>query len=218
MEQLAKTCKVLYDKEFIDNQKLFKDGYSYNKILYESKQEFDCLCQEFKDGLSNLIKSNNIDDWTYIDWQSPNNFGLQYSCPCEEVLGEALSKLTKNQNKKWVENMSDILGCAIRGIAKSISLMNSFNEETECDECGNERIEINFQEKFENRNICNIMITNMINNILFDEEKIGDGGGCALGQMDKIKQFKCEKCNKFCEFIDNWDDEFECEICVDCSV
>jgi len=220
MEQLAKTCKVLYEQEFLDNQKLFKKGYYYDKILYETEEEYQTLCNDFKTELPILIKDYNIDDWTYIDYIGREKFGLTFSSSLEYVLEKALSKLSKNQNKIWVNNIIDILSCAVRGLAKSIKYMKIFNEYTDCEECGNEDIYINFQDKFKEREICNIMIVNIINGILFNDNDDGNnlsGGGGYKGQMEKIIQFKCKKCDNFCDMLVYvWDNINEGEMCYSC--
>lgn len=193
-----------------------------NKVFYNSKAEYDELCNNFKQELPKLIKKNRVDDWIYHDYSNKENFGLQYSCPVWEELQAALSKLTKNQNENWVDNITDILTCAIQGLAKSISYMHIFDDEEEyeeCEECGNE-IEIgsvSFQEYFRNREICNLMIINIINGILFDDDGEGDTlSGCDnAGQMEKIIQFKCEKCNNLCDNLIDYDDTEE-EMCWDC--
>ena len=85
--------------------------------------------------------------------------------------------------------------------------MNKFNEYVDCEECGNDEIDVNFQDKFKEREICNIMLINVINGILFDDN----------GEMDKIIQFKCKKCNNFCDMLDGWDNELNDGICYDCN-
>ncbi len=79
---------------------------------------------------------------------------------------ERLNKLTKNQNQEWINNMIDILCCAfclifLFGRCNSIILV----------ECKNNGFE--FQDRFKNRKICNVMITHMCNCIIFDDD--GDG-------------------------------------------
>ncbi len=212
---MAKTCKILYEQEFLDNQKLFKQGYSHNKILYENMKEYECLCNEFKNKLPILIKDNNIDDWLRMD----GKFRLSGSSDIEYILNTSLTTLSKNQNKLWVNHMTDILSCAVRGLATSINYMNKFNEYANCEECSNDEIDVNFQDKFKERGICNIMIINVINSILFDDN--ATNGGCHYGntggEMDKIIQFKCKKCNKFCDMLDRWDNELNDGICYDCN-
>ena len=200
---MAKTCRILYEQEFLDNQKLFKQGYSHNKILYENMKEYEFLCNEFKNKLPILIKDNNIDDWLRMD----GKFRLRISYDIEYILNTALTTLSKNQSKLWVNHMTDILSCAVRGLATSINYMNKFNEYVDCEECGNDEIDVNFQDKFKEREICNIMLINVINGILFDDN----------GEMDKIIQFKCKKCNNFCDMLDCWDNEFNDGICYDCN-
>jgi len=188
------------------------------KILYESKEEYNKICDDFKIELPRLIRENNIDDWTYSDWINKENFGLRFSAPLEDVLENALSKLSKNSNKEWVNHMVDILSCAVRGLAHSIKYMDKFNECEECEECGDDSIYVNFQYKFKEREICNVMIVNLINGILFDDD--GDGntlsGADDSGQLAKIIQFKCNMCNCFCEMIDVWDNNNNSEMCYEC--
>ena len=113
--------------------------------------------------------------------------------------------------------MSYILECAIRGLAKSISYMNVFNQYINCDSC-DEEIHVNFQNNFQNNKICNIMITNIVNNILFDVEFVDAGydNDGQIGQLGEIIQFKCKKCNKFGNKIDVYDDETNEEMCFTC--
>ena len=96
--------------------------------------------------------------------------------------------------------------------------MNIFNQHIRCEECENEDIYVNFQDKFKEREICNIMIVNVINGILFDNNDDGNtlSGGDNVGQMEKIIQSKCKKCNNFCDMLDVWGNENEDEMCYNC--
>jgi hypothetical protein len=218
MEQLAKTCKILYDQEFLDNQKLFKQGYSHNKILYENNEEYKKLCNEFKRELPILLEDNRIDDWDNVrNIDIEDEFCIRYECPLESVLEKALSTLSKHQNKKWVNDMIDILSCAVRGLANSINYMD-IDKHIECEECGNEDNYINVQDNFKETKICNRMIVNVINGILFGEDARGYtfGGGDNCGQLAKISQFKCQNCGHFCDMVDRWDNKNEDEMCYEC--
>lgn len=162
-------------------------------ILYDSQKEYNLLCDEFKSELPILIRIHNIDVWTYT-YKGSEKFGLSFSNFCEEVIQKLLTKLTKNQNEEWVINMSYILSSATRGLAKSISQIHK----------------IEYADIFKKREICNIMIINMINNILFDIES--DLCGCEnIGEIEKIKMIKCIKCNNYYNLLADWDN-----LCSNC--
>jgi predicted RNA-binding Zn-ribbon protein involved in translation (DUF1610 family) len=186
------------------------------RILYDSIEEYNKLCNDFKNELPELIRNNNIDDWTYMDYPYLK-YGLHYSACLNNTLHDALKKLTKNQNNNWVNNIIDILECAIRGLAKSIEYIDNFDDYIECDECGNEEIVVNFQAKFKEREICNIMIINIINGILFCGDTDGStlSGGDNFGQMEKIAHFECNTCNKFFNRCDICD-ENNIDMCYNC--
>jgi len=201
MELLAQTCRALYDEEFLNNQKLFKDNYSHNKILYGSLYEYNTYRNTFIDELPDLIKYNNIDDWQHSGWTSAPKtaLGLKYSNDCESVLHNALLKLTKNQNKQWVDNMSYLLGGAIRGLAKTGNTMNDIEAEP-CEECGNDATFVDIKDIYRHRHITNKMIVGMVNNMLFDIEMI-EAGTDDQGALSRIIQFKCNRCNKFTDML-----------------
>lgn len=55
-------------------------------------EEYEILCNEFKNELPTLLRNNNIDDWTYLDY--PNiKFGLRYSACFSDALYDALKKV-----------------------------------------------------------------------------------------------------------------------------
>lgn len=197
MEQLAKTCKTLYDKEFLDNQKLFKQGYSHQKVLYDSIQEYNELEEEFRTQLPEVIKNIGLDDWGDIymrhmqlefDWIMNKNF---------YELTNALLKLIKN-NKKAYE-IFNIIYLTLDGIVRSCDNIYNYNENTICEECSSDIecndcetiIQTSYENIFLNKKFCNKMITNMILNILFSDTSGTEG------VIDDIRQFKCKKCGKF---------------------
>jgi hypothetical protein len=51
-----------------------------------------------------------------------------------------------------------------------------------------------FQNKFKNREICNIITVNIVMGILFNDDDVGGGDASGeLGEFNKIIKFKC--CN-----------------------
>ena len=147
-----------------------------SKILYENDKELSLLVQTFKQNISKLVSDNEIDKWTWSACGG-ESYGIQYSCPVEESLKNEILKLTKNQNPEWVENISDTIGCAIRATAFSISCMDKFG--------------VKFQNKFKNREICNIMAVKLIIGILFNDEDAGESDCSEYAQLYKIVKFKC---------------------------
>lgn len=215
MEHLAKTCKILYDKEFLDNQKLFKQGYSHQKVLYDSIQEYNELEEKFRTKLSEVIKNIGLDDWYYYGDMFKYKTGLDV-----EQLYNIIIKLIKNQTNETVDNITNIIYLALDGLVESCNSIVDYTEDIICEECGSDIecnscgtiIQTNFTAIFLNKKFCNKMITNMILNILFSDTSGTEG------IIDDIRQFKCKKCGKF----ENWllsKEETECneEMCFECN-
>lgn len=70
--------------------------------------------------------------------------------------------------------------------------------------------EIEMQEGFENRKICNIMWVGLITNVLFDTEA-REVGGEEWGLLRKVRLFKCPGCEKLT------DELFVEKVCIDCD-
>ena len=153
---------------------------NHGKVIYNTFDEYKVLCDQFKNDLPQLIHVNRIDDWTYANYSNVRNtnFGIQFSNRFENALVLALSKLTKDKIPYWVKNTAEILGNAIRGLAKSVSRMKNIRHSiVSCSDCGQDEV-VEVQEGFEDHIICNILIEGMINNVLFDTE--GEEMGSAM--------------------------------------
>ncbi len=156
-----------------------------NKILYENDEELTQLVEIFKQNISKLVSDNEIDKWTWSGCGG-ESYGIQYSCPVEESLKGEILKLTKNQNPEWVENISQTIGCAVRATAFSIECMGKFGYE--------------FQTKFKNREICNIIVVKMMIGILFNDMDAGESDGDDYAQLYKMVKFRCcEGEGRFCK-------------------
>lgn len=186
----------------------------HGKVIYDSLDEYKVLCKQFKTDLPQLISDNRIDDWTYSDYDYKTKFGIQFSNRFEGVLFEALSTLTKNQVPDWTKSTADILSDAIRGMAKSVSRMKHIRHSVVvCSYCENEEV-VEMDEGFEDREVCNIMIVGMINNVLFDTEG-EEMGSDECGMLQKVRLFKCGKCSNL---VDEIFEEELYNICVNCEV
>lgn len=173
---------------------------SLNKVLYDSLEEYENLVHEFKSSLPNIIREDELDDWTYTDYNYEQKFGLQFSKSCSGIYG-ALSKLTKNKNEQWVIMMGRVISNAIRGIAYSVNNMKS-STNILCECCGvvttHDDCEI-----FLKREMCNTLMVNMIFGIICD-----DGQNQDENELSNIRQFNCKNCGG----IDYIDGEF-CQGC-----
>ena len=165
------------------------------KVIYDSLEEYRSLRSEFEANLPQLIREKRIDDWTHSNPGYTVKYGIQFSNRFEDALLPALAKLTKDQIPEWAESTADMLSCAIRGIAKSVSKMDGLRHSVAtCSDCGQEDV-IEMQEGFEAPEICNVMCVGLINNVLFDTEA-EDVGSEEWGMMRKVRLFKCPGCEQ----------------------
>ena len=112
-------------------------GGGYFAIVYDSEEEYQLMCNEFRTEFRGLITEYHIDDWNFPEFKevndlhSPHHFGLPYSGNLCEILHKTLMKLTKNQNETWVDNITNILYLGIQGLAQSVSSMNNLLRPTD---------------------------------------------------------------------------------------
>ena len=188
-----------------------------NKIVYDSEEEYKSVSNEFRKEFQGLITEYDIDYWKYGDYMDKSpQFGLPFSSNLYEILHKTLMKLTKKQNEKWVDNISNILYLGIRGLAQSVSYMNNIRYYTECNHCGNPEVCVETQNSFRQRELCNTMIVHMMNTILFDlvDEKGETLDGCEnSGHLTQIVHITCKICNN----VYNISHGFE-NICYDCHI
>ena len=156
-----------------------------NYIYYDNESDLEAHVETFKQNISKVVSDNDIDKWTWFGCGG-ESYGIQYSCQVEEILNIEIIKLTKNQNPEWVENISQTIGCAIRATAFSISCMDKFG--------------VNFQQKFKNREICNIIVVKMMIGILVNDMDAGESDDPGYAQLYKMVKFRCcEGKGQFCK-------------------
>jgi len=188
---------------------------THGKIRYETEEEYETLRETFKRELPYRIRSHALDNWAdkwaYIDGQSlAVKWGLLHSAPLERTLETALLKLTKNQDHEWVLHMSEVLGLAIRGVANTVTKVAC--KRIECEDCGNEDMQV--RDIFRERPLCNQMIANMVNSVLFDDDpEISYAGGTNTGQITNRIQYRCRHCNDYYDGV--WmEAQNQCVNCV----
>ena len=187
-------------------------------IVYDSEEEYKSMSNEFRKEFQELINEYHLDYWKYYDYMNNNSehFGLPFSGNLYEILHKTLMKLTKKQNEKWVDNISNILYLGIRGLAQSVSYMNNIRYNTKCTNCGNPDVCVKTQHSFQQRELCNTMIVHMVNTILFDlvDEKGETLDGCEnSGHLTKIVHITCNLCSN----LYNISHGFE-NTCYDCHI
>jgi hypothetical protein len=115
------------------------------------------------------------------------------------VLSDALSKLTKSEIPEWTKTTAEIMGDAVRGLARSITYLNAARLYMECPEtCWMHHVEL--QDGFKDREVCNTMIVGIINNMLFDTESHVMGTDTD-GMLRKVRLFVCPICERMVDEI-----------------
>ena len=177
-------------------------------ILYDSLEEYDQICERFKDDLPELISQYELDDWTY-DWNEKGN-GMNNSLNLENILECILLDLTKHQNHQWATKKAEMIGLAIRGIVQAVGCLKYSRDTFNCAMCDSNN-SFCVQSIFTSREICKIFIVNIINNIIFN-----DSGESSLGELEKIRIFKCNVCEKYVRFLMKTSDASIAEMCINC--
>lgn len=195
--------------EILYRQYIMAENYQNIKrggnILYDSLDEYDQICARFKDDLPELISQYELDDWTY-NWNEKGN-GMNNALNLENILECILLDLTKHQNHQWATKTSELIGLAIRGINQAVGCLKYSRDIINCAMCDSNN-SFCVQSIFSSREICRIFITNTINNIIFN-----DSGDSSLGELEKIRVFKCSICNNYVRFLMKSAND---DLCISC--
>lgn len=125
MEKLVTCSKIFYDREIIDkikylNQKIeaLKRTQVFlekPKIEYSSFEEWkttkEKAYQIIKNGLDQWIEDDNFEYCYMIEWGLTPRQCLNITYYIEE----ALNLITKENSKKWSENVANTITCGIEG-------------------------------------------------------------------------------------------------------
>lgn len=172
-----------------NKQNIYND---YN-ILYNSLEEYELLCTNFKNELPELISQYELDDWSY-DWNE-NGCGIHNSCNFENVIEFLLLDLTKRKNHQWASKIAERIGLAIRGIIQAAGDLKYSRDTINCAMCDSNN-SFCIQSIFMSREICKIFIVNTVNNIIFNEKT-----EFLSGELEKIRIFKCPICDKIVRLL-----------------
>jgi hypothetical protein len=204
MENLAMTCKILYDREFLQNQKLFKGGFSHKKVLYDNYSEYQTLCEEFNKNLPITIRNIGLDDWSKI-YNSRNCLSVIKF----EKIEKCINKLTKDHIKIKVNKICSIIYHNIDIIISMFGTVNldvRSSYDIECSECGNtDELDVeSIDNPIKTREYLNNLFTGLIKNLIFSNHT------GVTGLIEELIQFKCVKCEMYKDMI------YEKDICYKC--
>lgn len=184
MENLLKTCNILYDKEKMDYLKDWK--YKYGKLLYNNYQEYTDLKDAFQINISTRIRENNMDNWKYIS-DDAEIFGPCLKMDYSSLINDELNKLTKNKKTYWCEKMAKQLNLTIQGVGRNEWFAMISKED------------------------IHSLLCDMINTTIFGE---GDNDYIGMGTIYDIIEFKCTICGNFDSIMENGSGNDECLHCA----
>ena len=191
MEKLALTCKVLYDKDWLDNMKLCKDGQVKPIIKYESihdwMKKMNIFQMNLKIFLDNQLNDTNIFNELKenLDWLNDDHVFVKNFL---EFMNESCLYMTENKYKYWCLDNARVATSAIKGALKGYHYST-------------------YPDNISKTKICNIIVS-----IIFAMFGTQD---TYPGIFDKISYMRCFMCKKFKNEVVTLGVNGE-EICLDC--
>ena len=191
MEKLALTCKVLYDKDWLDNMKLCKDGQVKPIIKYESihdwMKKMNIFQINLKTFLDKQLKDTNIFNELKenLDWLNDEHVFVKNFL---EFMNESCLYMTENKYKYWCLDNARVATSAIKGALKGYHYST-------------------YPDNISKTKICNIIVS-----IIFAMFGTQDS---YPGIFDKISYMRCFMCKKFKNEVVTLGANGE-EICLDC--
>ena len=191
MEKLALTCKVLYDKDWLDNMKLCKDGQVKPIIKYESihdwMKKMNIFQMNLKIFLDNQLNDTNIFNELKenLDWLNDDHVFVKNFL---EFMNESCLYMTENKYKYWCLDNARVATSAIKGALKGYHYST-------------------YPDNISKTKICNIIVS-----IIFAMFGTQD---TYPGIFDKISYMRCFLCKKFKNEVVTLGVNGE-EICLDC--
>ena len=191
MEKLALTCKVLYDKDWLDNMKLCKDGQVKPVIKYESihdwMKKMNIFQVKLKKFLDQQLNDSNIFNELKenLDWLNDDHVFIKNFL---EFMEESCLYMTDHKYKYWSLDNARVAISAVKGALKGYHYTNHPDNITK-------------------NKICNIIVS-----IIFSMFGTQDS---YPGIFDKISYMRCFMCKKFKNEVVTLGMNGE-EICLEC--
>ena len=192
MERLALSSNILYNKDILDKEKEIQKikNRICPKIIYDNYEEFEKLQKEaIKSCEKGITKTVNSIDFQYERFGIFNILQDDYIF---NILCDAFNILTKNQVNKWVYEYAGIVNLTIYNILSILS-------ETELWE--------NIYHHLGREGLI-IFLTKIVKNTFVNGEYWDDSNNFG----EKIRYFKCKKCNNIVHFINKINICYSCEV------
>ena len=183
---LAKTCKILYDKDYLDNMKKLDILKRHPIIKFDSLYDYFNIVTRFQLNIKQHIQRLVDDEATFetmienIEWL---NDEIPFIRHLQKILKKELLKITNYTETKWCVENTIITINSIKGALKGLHMTTDVNK---------------------------INTRDIIISIIFSVFSTNDNHQPIL---DKISYLKCFHCKKFSNQVVDFG-ELICEVCV----
>jgi len=174
MEKLAITCKILYDKDYLDKIILLKEKEKHPVVIFKDIFDYFHNVKRFQVKVKNHVSENlnNEEIWSEMK-DNINNITdyIKFIKNLKDFIVKRLLIFTNQKEKQWCNETSILMIHSVKGAIKGLTL---------CFE--------NNLESITKKYIKNIVLSTIFHIIGTHEEY--------QGLFDKISYIKCENCNK----------------------
>ena len=183
---LAKTCKVLYDKDYLDNMKKLDILKRHPIIKFDSLYDYFNIVTRFQLNIKQHIQRLVDDDAIFetmidnIDWL---NDEIPFIKHLQKILKKELLKITQHKETKWCGENAITTINSVKGALKGLNMTTDITK----------------------NNVRDIIIS-----IIFSVYSTND---IHQPLLDKISYLKCFHCKKFSNKVVDFG-ELICDKCV----
>ena len=138
MELLAQTCKILYDKQWLDKMEEFNTQKRHPMIKFENLYNYFHKVTAFQINIKNKIQELVNDDSLFteldsnIEWL---NDDIEFVKKLRIFLRDEILKITNNTEKKWCGETAITTINSIKGGLKGLQLATTVTKNNVRDMC-----------------------------------------------------------------------------------
>ena len=186
MELMAQTCKVLYDKHWLDKMKEFDTLKRHPMIKFDNLYEYFNKVTNFQTNIKsitqNLVDDDNLFENLHINIEWLND-DVPFINRLRIFLKDELLKMTNNTESKWCNETAITTINSIKGALKGLNLCSSISKNN---------------------------VRDMIICVIFAIFSTSDKYQCIF---DKISYMECHICKKLVRNVVDMD-KLICETCL----